>query len=263
MTIAAGERDGGVLGLTTSDKVNPGSPLFGGPISTDGQYPETQDASGAEEAAPPEAIECYIDDKKVSESEVESYSRDHLLGVFGAKDDPKDRVLRLHYFSTKDRKLEFADAEDIPLRQCEEAEAHLAQYAESSGAICAFEETGVVPEEFTSYSARYTAQMFPELAQARNAAALSFGHYGKDLVGGPTLLMLGGMTPYFALGWNNVISRYYVYISPLLVWSYIAFFDKAFYHDKFYATWSWNHNTVYFSGPLSYANDRATSVITF
>lgn len=231
-------------------------------VHADDQSLETPGALDEEEPPEPEAVEYYIDGKTVPESEATAYSQAHFFGVFGAKDNPKDRIMRIHYFSSEELKLEFADAEDIPLRRCQEAEAHLAEYAESSGAIRAYEATGIVPESFTNYAREYTALHRPGGVQG--AASLSFGHYGKDFFGGSTLIMFGGHTPAFILGWDNAISRYFVWISPLLVYSYISFWDKTFYRSpRIWSVWNWNHNTVRFQGPYASVNDRASSVFTF
>jgi hypothetical protein len=232
------------------------------PCTGESQPPETVGAIEEDEAAGPDAIEFYIDGKKVPEADVKADSRDRVFAVFGSKGDPTDRILRLHHFSSDERKLEFADAEGIPLRRCQDSEAHLAQYAESSGAIRAFEETGVVPEAFTRYSALYTAQMFPESARGPGSAALAFGHYGRDFVGGSSF-PLTGQTPAFVGAWNNAVSRYFVFFSTGIVYGYVTLFDKAFYRDRYYQSWNWNHNTVYFIGSLSWANDRAGSALAF
>lgn len=216
-----------------------------------------------EEAVPPERIDLYWRGDLVDETVAATLPHDHVFGVFGLRDDPSDRVLRMHYFESEEEVLAFADAEGMPLRRIHAAEAELALFAIESGAVEEYERTGRVSPEFEAAaeaiatSARVTCH--GEMART----GLPFGHYGKDFFGGPTLLMTGGRTPAFILGWNNEISRFYVFISPFLVFSYNSFYDLTFWRRKIYGQWNWNHNTILFSGPHRFANDKASSAFNF
>jgi hypothetical protein len=225
------------------------------------------------EAEGPEHYEFFLDGQVITCERANERPAPHVLGIFGSPDDPSDRTLRLHFFSTPEAELAFAEESGIPLQICRETEHGLAELAESSGASSRHEATGeLAPDDDEREAAlisdgkerlhRYlTAHERSLPTDAAAGAGLLIGHYGKDYFGGSTWVFLGAGTNAFLFGWDKKISRYYVGLSAGLVYGWVAFYDRTFRRQRYFGMWNWTNTTVRFEAAagLQWADNRASS----
>jgi len=222
-------------------------------------------------------IEFYLDNRQIDKSKVENLSKENLLVEIGDKNNSEDTIIRIRYFSSLEQELNYAKKREIPLEKIFDIEKHLAEYAESSGAIKIYEEKGEIPQKFLDYQSKYIAKNLPKVPlkpQSKlfgmiqitslltsTAPMIQLGFFGKDHYGGSTMVFAGHATPFFPWGWSKKISRYHINWGTFIVYGYFALYDKTFYRRKFYHSWNWTRRHVLFNSyyNLSWANDRAKS----
>ncbi len=162
-------------------------------------------------------------------------------------------------FSSKSDFFDFGDDHEIPLRKIFQASAHLAQYAEDNGYIAEYDSTGSVSQSFMDYQESYIATNFPELLAKQIWPMPTMLH--KDCVGGSSWPSLAGFTPFMAPGWNNKVSRLFLFN----IYGFNAIYDRVFYDKHIVTVRGWGWQNICLTGhPLwDPADDKMSSCFSW
>jgi hypothetical protein len=146
----------------------------------------------------------------------------------------------------------------------ETAYSDLATYAESSGAIASFEQTGVVPEDYMRYMNDYLRvhnlpydNFGSGSAQTRSLTCSVNKDCNNQGAG-----WLFARNPWLGMfGFNDNISRFF-----MVGTGYADIFDRTFFRSRIVTIWKYrlsddsqNPWSVVFCDSYQYANDRASS----
>ena len=140
----------------------------------------------------------------------------------------------------------------------ETAYSDLATYAESSGAIASFEQTGVVPEDYMRYMNDYLRVHnlpYDNFGGAQTRSLTCSVNKDCDNQGNGWLF---ARNPWLGMfGFNNNISRFF-----MVGTGYADIFDRTFFRSRIVTIWKYNPfdpSSVIFCDSYQYANDRASS----
>lgn len=196
----------------------------------------------------------FIDGREVSQSQfdwqLEGYS--YHINV-GEKNNPASETIFNLAFSTPKLYDSYMRSEIGEIYDIQEAiTAHLAQYAEESGAVEYLEKYGEVPKWYLEYESAYLAEHMPKRnagVQDRGLVCVLFKNLYCNEAFNITIPLLG--TPFFVFNNNEASS-----MTGLLIGGYHKCFDKSFYRKKIFSITVWAMNCINF--PAAY-EDRASS----
>lgn len=147
----------------------------------------------------------------------------------------------------------------------ENAYADLAAYAESSGAIAAFESTGDVPPSYLAYEANYfRAHDLPYEANNLGVRTLvNWAYTGCSGNSNNNVTSTGESSlPLKTTAWlgfqnmDNKISSFRI----IGIGGRNDVFDRSFYRNRLFGFWSWGNNLYDFcGGAFQFADNRASS----
>jgi hypothetical protein len=163
-----------------------------------------------------------------------------------------EKNIEIHGFSTVELYLAYGDTHGMDLRLGFEIENHLREYAISSGAVAAYEATGVEPQSFIDYSAQYIASKKPSVAESRSVTMMR-----EDCSTGATMAFATtSVTMHFGT-WSDRVSSYF----PFMIYGPDSFFDKKFYDKKLATIWNFGWSDYCFNQApgLGFMNKRTSS----
>lgn len=131
-----------------------------------------------------------------------------------------------------------------------EFQTNVQNYAIESGALSQYERTGTVPTAFENWFYQQTLVTFgiPDPIDG------AFTVY-KHISGGPAWMFPLGQALFMPPGWNNEVSKFY----SLHIFGSTIFYDKTFYRNRMATFTDWGWKYWYFTGPLSFLNDKTSS----
>lgn len=213
--------------------------------------------------APPEKSELkiveanyFLDGVSVSAESIDVEDNSFHTGITGdyIDDSKNEGFVTFHYFTTKEKYIEWGIEQDLPVALSFEMEEHLAQYADENGYIEEYEKTGEVSQDFIDYQNEYASRILNQdnMASLRAPTILH-----KDLNGGGAM-WIQEFTPFLFLGWNNQTTRY----MPFNPFTGFHIYDRSFYRRRLATLWRVGWQQVRFEGPLQWLDDRLSSCIS-
>ena len=180
----------------------------------------------------------------------------HILAVGGERDNQSAKVVRVYGFVSEADLFDFADAQEIPLADHHAAASHLRDYAERTGAIQVYEETGNIPQSYLDYEFAYLDSL--EGARKR-AEVASAGFIYEDCIaanGGAFPYPRFGF-PFMPIGWDDEVSAYFSFG----IYGSTGFYDRTFYRRPLLVWWQWGWTRFDFCVPGLIGADNLTSSI--
>jgi hypothetical protein len=138
----------------------------------------------------------------------------------------------------------------------ETAYSDLAAYAESSGAIAEFEQTGVVPASYMQYMKSYFQQKslpYDDGTGLQTRGLTNFVNKECDNSGSGWAIRTNPWLGMF--GYNNNISRYLIFG----IGGHSDIFDNSFFRSRLVGIWNWGLTSIIFCNEFQWVNDKATS----
>lgn len=199
----------------------------------------------------------------MDEEETEYYSLDnkdlYTVVTTEPNEDGTEGVFKIWSFTTRQGYIDFGRKNGGDLEIGLKFEEHMRAYAESSGALAYFEETGTVPDWYNEYNKEYYESLFGPVEEqdGRTENPFRFFFTTTSLFtdafpgqGRHTLML--GWSPWLVWGWNDEVSRFY----NTQFWGVTTLHDRWAYQDPFFSVWNWGWQDVQFIGPFAWANDR-------
>lgn len=203
--------------------------------------------------SPQQASYTYYFNGSVSASPIDINREDlSVLLVSEQNAQTKEMVRTFHIYEDAEALYQWAEEHQIPLRRNHAIGQHLAEYAETSGAIREAQQTGTSPKWYEDYAKEYIRRM-----TGASYASRAPGTIFKDFYGGGTWSYATHMS-FMPPGWNNRTSAYQHYG----VYSLTTFYDRSFFRNKMFDHWEYGLKKVRFEGPLAPINDRTSSLLS-
>jgi hypothetical protein len=210
---------------------------------------KTQDFTGDQTESPVSYVFRY-DNAEVAEGYFDLLDSElNILITAAPEEDSEAGIITIHAFTNERKYIEYGRSENIPVELMLSFDRQMSEYAETSGAIEYYEQTGELPEEYVEFEER----AFPNIERVPNPLVIY-----KDFWGGSSRVFATTL-PVMPTGWNNKVSRYF----DLDVYGGLAIYDKSFYRSRMATLWNWGWQTIRFSGPLAGLNDRMSSCINY
>lgn len=200
----------------------------------------------------------YVDGEQIEESEIElNYDDYFILLETDERDNPYAGTGRINAFTTKEAMIAYGDEVGIPIRFNMEIADHLRNYAEETGAIAIYEETGEVPEEYLAYMDAYLNSVSPGVAEPQEVDFRTFGFLFRNLFGGGAWTYGSPGYPFMPPSWNNEVSRY----QHFTIRAFHALYDRSFFRRFMFSHWPWGWTPVRLWGPLTVFDDNISSML--
>jgi len=142
-----------------------------------------------------ENVIYFLDDIEVSKTEFEE-NKNKIESPYVIQtermDDKTGTIISLMYLFTTERGyIEYGDKHNLKLKEELEFASHMREYAEKTGTIKEYEQTGKVPEYYTKYEAEYYNKVFGDISQSKILYILyDNNNYSGDHIGVPYFWML-------------------------------------------------------------------------
>ena len=203
----------------------------------------------------------YLDNKEVDENQID-FDNESLffLLVYGDPDDSTSERMEVRAFTDSLNYLTYGDDHNMYLSFFDQTTRHLADYAESSGAVEDAELTEEVPQWYLDYCQDYVYQE-AEANGIASVSTISNALLHKGYSTGPTWWLHNGTgQPWlWIIGYKEQVSS----ITTAGIYGYHACYNKKFYRNKEFSLWVWGNNRIPFTGAFAHFNDKGNSWFEF
>ncbi|MFA0961197.1 hypothetical protein AB9P05_05295 [Roseivirga sp. BDSF3-8] len=158
-------------------------------------------------------------------------------------------------FTNDDAYIQWGDKNGYDVASTLEYERNVAKFAEESGAIRQYEETGEVSQEFLEFQDAEYERIFQTKALVYERS-MGSGYLSKNCSGG-SYRRMSSVRAWMWWGWNNAVSNYYQ--SGGL--RYTAIYNRTFFRSRIATIYGWGSYSINFCG-YSWLNDRMSSYWT-
>lgn len=208
----------------------------------------------------------YIDDVEVSSEDFTNITSDMFLvevhkpsnGLKSSKGSNSEQIEKRAY-SSEEKYIEFGNEHGYEFDKQIVFEKIMSNYAENSGAIIEYENTGIKPVWYLEREQFVYDSLFSNTSQLKSTASLVvtlFEHHFVQGSGAGASIVMGGTYPVMPPGWNNRVSC----VEFIGIGGGVHIYDRTFYRNKVETVVNWGMTHINFPSSL---NDKMSSGVRF
>ncbi len=175
-----------------------------------------------------------------------------LTSEVARRDSVDYALIRIHGFTNNVEYIKWGEKHNLAVELFLDVESHLANYADTSGAIAYFELYGSIPSWYTDYEEDYLDDIFGSI-EMRAPTFLR-----KNCGGGNGLPMVKSYA-FMPPSWNNKVQSF----EYLGLYGYVGMWDRAFYNIKLFNWFDWGWHRICLEGELERYKNRMSSGVSF